>query len=176
MEPDRFETAATNEIMFIRRRCWVGFYKAWEAALSWRTLKLLAGMDPVVPEWLPVSRSGPSRGRETLWSRLLRTMSPYVRLRDAKDIVRHDLAMRILTTILENDIRPEDHGTSYDVGNGVELRVQGRRVPRYTVVHPEDGGIPIPARLRSTFDTTLSERALDNARNTLAALRSTAAG
>jgi hypothetical protein len=33
MEPDRFEMAATNEIMFIRRRCWVGFYKAWEAAL-----------------------------------------------------------------------------------------------------------------------------------------------
>lgn len=138
--------------------------ETWDAVLSWRILKLLIGGDPVSCEWLAVPRTPPSRGREPFWHRLLRSMSPSVLLDDPRDIVRHDLAMRVLKTILDGDLRPYHHGMCYDIGNGVEMRVHGRRFPRYTILHPQDGGVMIPDRLRRTFDKALSEHVLKMAR------------
>jgi hypothetical protein len=125
--------------------------ETWEAVLSWRILRLLLGHDPEIREWVPVPRTGGG-----LLSRLLRSVSPTVRLTRTCDIVRHDLAMHVIATVLGQDLQMRTPDRSYDLGHGVDLHVQGTRAPIYTVIHPQDGGVTIPARLRAMFDETLS--------------------
>jgi len=125
--------------------------EAWDATLSWRILRLLLGHDPEIREWVPVPRTG--RG---LLTRIMRSVSPTVRLTDTYDIVRHDLAMHAITTVLGQELQMRTPGRSYDLGHGVDLHVQGTRAPIYTVIHPDDGGVTIPPRLRPMFDETIS--------------------
>jgi len=128
--------------------------EAWDATLSWRILRLLLGRDPEIREWVPVPRTGTG-----MLARMLRSVSPMVRLTDAHDIVRNDLAMHVITTVLGQELRAQRLDGSYDfydLRHGVELRVEDGERPRYTVIHPHDGGVAIPARLRDMYDAILS--------------------
>ena len=124
--------------------------EAWDATLSWRILRLLLGRDPKIREWVPVPRTGTG-----MLARMLRSVSPMVRLTDAYDIVRNDLTMNVITTVLGQELRVRTPDDFYDLGHGVELRVEGGEWPRYTVIHPHDGGVAVPARLRGMYDDIL---------------------
>lgn len=130
--------------------------EVWNATLAWRMLRRMTGRTPTLQDWVMVPRAADPYRPENPLSRLRRMVQPYRKLTDRYDIAINELCMMALGQIV--DMRPvrTAGGLSARIGSGVTVRQHGRRYGSFHIVDPEEGAVPVPRRLYSTFDRVLN--------------------